>query len=331
MQINPEISVVLPVYNGEKYLKESICSVLEQTYKDFELIVFDDGSTDSSLEIIETLAKTDDRIVVKSRENRGLVETLNESIDLAKGKYIARMDADDICYPDRFEKQHKVISALDLDILGGAVDLIENDELSVKVSYKESSDEIKASILTWRRNFCHPAVMFKKTLHNKYPYENFPGIEDFALWVRLALDPGITMGNLSDSIIQYRVHSEQVTQNGKDSDWHLKNQLSVMQRVVGEELSGVEKKWVEGFEKLLRSRKRFIRLSEIKAAMDYIDAILKTEKLSKPAKIYFLCIIYLRLSKKSKPKNKFFCLYRIKKKIRSFGGLDFLATPQIDR
>ena len=321
---------MLPVYNGEKYLSKAIESVLNQTFKNFELILFDDGSSDSSLDIIKGFASRDERIVVLSRENRGLVETLNESISLAKGRYIARMDADDVCYVDRLQKQYEAIVRLDLDILGGAVDLIENGELSIKFSYKERNDEIKASILTWRRNFCHPAVMFKRSLHERYPYEPYEGIEDFVLWIRLAFDPDIAMGNLKDSLIQYRVHSDQVTQSGKDKNWHLRNQLRVMQDVICEVLPYTERAWVGSFEKLLRSKNRFIGRSDIKSAFNYIDAVVESDLFPGEAKIYFLGILYKKLRKKNKPKNKFFILYRIKSRIKKLGAIDFTNQYQLD-
>ncbi|HIP11775.1 MAG TPA: glycosyltransferase family 2 protein, partial [Arcobacter sp.] len=102
---NPMVSVLLSVYNGEKYLDEAIESILNQTYQDFEFIIINDGSTDKSLEIIEKYKKEDNRIVVISRENKGLIYSLNEGISQAKGKYIARMDADDISLATRFEEQ----------------------------------------------------------------------------------------------------------------------------------------------------------------------------------------------------------------------------------
>src|SRR5690606_13489679 len=98
------ISVVLPAYNAELYIKEAIDSVLAQTFTNFELIILNDGSTDKTEEII--LSYQDSRIVyVKNEHNLGLIGTLNKGMALAKGKYIARMDADDICFPERFEKQ----------------------------------------------------------------------------------------------------------------------------------------------------------------------------------------------------------------------------------
>jgi len=106
---NPLISVVLSVYNAEKYLVEAIKSILNQTFKDFEFIIINDGSTDKSLEIIESYQKEDERIILISRENKGLIASLNEGIEKAKGKYIVRMDADDISLSTRFEEQVKIM------------------------------------------------------------------------------------------------------------------------------------------------------------------------------------------------------------------------------
>ena len=99
---NPAISVVMSVYNGEKYLRDSIDSILGQTFKDFEFIIIDDGSTDSTLKIIKDYR--DPRIVLISRKNKGLAESLNEGIKKAKGTYIVRQDADDISNEDRIKK-----------------------------------------------------------------------------------------------------------------------------------------------------------------------------------------------------------------------------------
>ena len=101
---NPLVSILMPVYNSEKYLREAIKSILNQTFTNFELIIINDGSTDNSLKIIKSFK--DNRIkIIKNKGNLGLIKTLNKGIDLAQGKYIARMDADDIAMPKRLEKQ----------------------------------------------------------------------------------------------------------------------------------------------------------------------------------------------------------------------------------
>ena len=102
---NPLVSVVMPVYNAQKYLNKAIDSILAQTYKDFEFIIINDGSTDNSLQIIKKYQKKDKRIIVKNKKNKGIVAALNDGIKLSRGKYLARMDADDISLPSRFEVQ----------------------------------------------------------------------------------------------------------------------------------------------------------------------------------------------------------------------------------
>src|SRR5437870_2605656 len=101
----PMISVLLPVYNAQPYLQEALDSILAQSVADFELLALDDGSSDLSLRILREYERVDSRIRVISRENRGLVSTLNELISIARGRYLARMDADDICCPLRFRQQ----------------------------------------------------------------------------------------------------------------------------------------------------------------------------------------------------------------------------------
>ena len=104
----PLISVILPVYNCEKYIRDSIQSILDQVFNDFELIIINDGSTDNTFGIIKSFS--DDRIILVNQVNHGLTFSLNVGLSLAKGKYIARMDADDISLPDRFKKQVNFLS-----------------------------------------------------------------------------------------------------------------------------------------------------------------------------------------------------------------------------
>ena len=102
--MSPLVSIILPVYNCEKYIRKTIDSVFNQTYSNFELLVIDDGSTDTTLKIVQSFI--DNRIqVIQFDKNKGLIEVLNHGIKIAKGKYIARLDGDDICLPTRLEKQ----------------------------------------------------------------------------------------------------------------------------------------------------------------------------------------------------------------------------------
>ena len=107
MENSPLISLVMPVYNSSKYLKQSIKSILDQTVRNFELIIIDDGSVDNSWDIINEFKKKDKRIIALKQSNCGLVHTLNKAIGISKGKYLARLDADDVSHPKRFDKQLK--------------------------------------------------------------------------------------------------------------------------------------------------------------------------------------------------------------------------------
>ncbi len=119
------VTIMMPVYNAEKYLKDAIESILQQTYSNFEFIITNDGSTDNSLEIIKDYAERDKRIIVISRENKGLVYTLNEQLNIANGKYIVRMDADDISDKERIKKQVRYMEKnKDIYLAGTYYDLI---------------------------------------------------------------------------------------------------------------------------------------------------------------------------------------------------------------
>lgn len=127
-----ELSVVMPVFNGGSYLSQAIQSVLNQTLRNFEFIIINDGSTDLSLSIIQSFASQDTRIVVVNRENRGLVASLNEGLHLAKSDLIARMDADDVCYPTRLSQQYEYLCAhTDCVAIGTRIQLIDPEGLPI--------------------------------------------------------------------------------------------------------------------------------------------------------------------------------------------------------
>ncbi len=202
---SPTISVIMPVYNGEKYLREAIDSILNQTYTNFEFIILNDGSTDRSLKIIDEYAKKDTRIFVISRENRGLIVSLNEGIQYAKGKYIARMDADDISLEKRFEKQLELIEEKNVDICGCHYFAIDeqNKYIDTKI-VPISSDAININI-AYSVPFAHGSVMMKKSLFEVYKYgmDNFNLAEDYGLWLNMYAG-NVKFGNVDDFLFKYR-------------------------------------------------------------------------------------------------------------------------------
>lgn len=206
-----KVSVVMSVYNGGKYLKEAVLSVLQQTYRDFELIIINDGSTDDSLNIIKELQSKDDRIKIVSRENKGLVCSLNEGVRMAQGEYIARMDADDLAGCDRFEKQLKYMQENNLVVCGSWAEGIDSAGKNIKdMDYPPNTKKIRFYAL-WHNPFIHPAVMFKKDIFEKNGgyRKSFKHIEDYELWTRLVFK--YKTGNIPERLIKYRLHDDQIT------------------------------------------------------------------------------------------------------------------------
>ncbi|MDX8392421.1 MAG: glycosyltransferase [Mariprofundaceae bacterium] len=206
---HPAISVLMSVYNGEQFLGSAIESVLNQTFRDFEFIIVNDGSTDGSLAMLEEYAHRDHRICLISRENRGLAASLNEGISHARGAWIARMDADDISLPDRFEKQLTWLQKTGSDICGGSVKLT-GIWLHRVWRYYVSSDAIALKLL-FGSAFAHPAVMLSTDIAKMNPYsEHAHYVEDYELWARLAAS-GVKMANYPGVVLRYRIHPGQVT------------------------------------------------------------------------------------------------------------------------
>lgn len=208
-QACPLISVVLPAYNAEKYVREAVQSILAQSFTNFELIIINDGSTDGTLEILEKLRDHDSRVTLISRENKGLVESLNEGIDLARGMYLARMDADDIALPYRFERQLEWLEQTGADICGSWVRRFGTSDNRV-VRFCQSDEAIKMKML-----FCsplaHPTVIMRTTLIKQLRYDKvFLYAQDYDLWSRAA-EAALNMTNVQEVLLFYRVHAEQIS------------------------------------------------------------------------------------------------------------------------
>ena len=209
------ISVIMPVYNGEKYLREAIESILCQTYSDFEFIILDDGSTDSSLTIIKEYAKMDSRIIFITRKNKGLVATLNEGLELAKGDFIARMDADDISYPERFAKQIQYFANNPELFLVGTnfrniyeVDI--SDEVKGRKARFEANVNEPINSESWRTDIfedikvLHPTWMVKKELFLKVGNYREYDSEDGEFLFRVACNR-FPIGKVSEVLLDYRI------------------------------------------------------------------------------------------------------------------------------
>jgi len=206
----PVISVLLPVYNGSRYLRKAVDSILAQSFGDFELIAVDDGSSDDSLRILETY--TDPRLIIlKHSENKGIVQTLNTGLSRCTGRYIARMDADDIALPERFSQQ---ATYFDTYPDTGVVDTVQAciDESDHPTGRSNSSViDAKDIYRTLPKTNClgHPSVMVRGDLLRTYGYRHV-AYEDYDLWLRMAAD-GISIVKLKTPLLLFREHSSSIT------------------------------------------------------------------------------------------------------------------------
>ncbi|HTL31419.1 MAG TPA: glycosyltransferase, partial [Tepidisphaeraceae bacterium] len=191
MPDRPAISVLMTVYNSRQYVAEAAQSILDQTFRDFEFIIIDDGSSDDSLAILKQLAETDSRVRLVSRPNTGLARALNEGLDLAESEFVARMDADDVSLPQRFEKQIAYLrSHPDCVAVGSqAVNIDPYGMPLLRRDVKLTHDEIDAELMQGKGGaMIHPAVMMRRDAvlaAGKYRHE-YNTLEDLDLFLRLA-------------------------------------------------------------------------------------------------------------------------------------------------
>ena len=209
----PFVSVLMSVYNGECWLKESIKSVLVQTFKDFEFIIVNDGSTDGSLHIIEQFADQDSRIRIFDKPNTGLADSLNYGIERARSNWIARIDADDLCAPRRLEKQIKLIrSDKDLVLVGTGLKLIDKNGLVGKVyNYPVDHKNLVSRLTRGGSFFAHSSAMYRRKVVCKLGVyrQRILRAEDLDLWLRLSEYGKI--GCVREPLVSIRKHDDQIS------------------------------------------------------------------------------------------------------------------------
>jgi len=210
-----EISVLMPVYNSEKYISAAISSILNQTFRDFELIILNDGSTDDSEKIIKEF--DDSRIVyLVNPVNLGLALTRNRLVENARGDYLAIMDSDDLSFPSRLEKQLKFFKRNPaFGVVGSSCIIIDkNDQKVGKIRHSERADRIP-SILFFKNYFVQSSVMIRSSILPLSPYDpELPPVEDYGLWIRLS--KVTLMFSLTESLIKYRIHGGNISITRKD-------------------------------------------------------------------------------------------------------------------
>ncbi len=225
----PIVSVIIPCYNAAFFLKEALDSIVKQTYKSLEILIIDDGSTDNSLSICNEYSNTDDRIqVIENKSNIGLVRTLNKGISIAKGQYIARMDADDISHLNRIEKQIEYLSQhTNISVLGcNALSI----DMNSKVTKKSSSIYCESQTISFSAFFTqaliHGSVLAKANVLKENLYDiNFKHSEDFELWLRL-ISKNHQIANIDEVLYYYRINESGVSQQNSETQIMSHNKAS---------------------------------------------------------------------------------------------------------
>lgn len=207
------VSVLMPVYNAEKYIKTAVDSIIEQTFTDFEFIIINDGSTDGTLGVLEKYAKQDGRIRLISRENKGLIATLNEGMSIAKAPLIARMDADDVSLPDRLAIQKTYMDNNPaVNCIGGVSRVIDSEgRFLIHTDTPFGAKKVEEMALSGRSPITHPTAMMRTEslrLIGGYKEQNYPA-EDLALWLELSEIGEIN--NIEEVLLEYRIHDASIS------------------------------------------------------------------------------------------------------------------------
>jgi glycosyltransferase involved in cell wall biosynthesis len=213
----PLISVCMPVYNAQRFVAEALKSILEQTLGDFEFLIVDDGSTDGSLRILEYHAARDSRIHLVSRPNKGLVPSLNELVYIAKGEFLARMDADDIAMPERFEKQVEYLRAHpECAVVGCRVWEIdaEGDTVTEWPTCSDHEAIDAFHFLLAGPALLHPSILMRRDAVLAIGgYRQFAVSEEIDLYLRLA--ENWRLGRVPEYLLKYRVHTTNYSRDSK--------------------------------------------------------------------------------------------------------------------
>lgn len=295
----------MPVYNAGQYLKEAINSILYQTLKEFELIIVDDGSTDNSVQLIQQFATYENRIKIISREHRGIVNSLNEALQFSQGRYIARMDADDIALPDRLEKQFTFLqNNPSYGVVGSWVQLF--GEKNDIWHHRQFDNFIKNMLFYKTSGFSHSAVMLRKKVYDQFTYQNnAPHLEDVDLFMRIARESNWMLYNLPEVLLQYRVTQSQIS--------HLYKQAQEENyiRLISQHIASYGHIPTQNEMKshMMLVEQRSISLNQFEQVVEWIEKLSKILSVSLPDHYLLHREKLLQLSLKCNEPNKAYSLY----------------------
>jgi len=220
--VKPKVTVLMPVYNGERYLKDAINSILRQTYRNYEFIIINDGSTDDSVKIIQSYRDKRIRFIDNER-NIGISSTLNKGMELGIGEYIVRMDSDDMSLPTRIEKQVNFMDRYpEVGVCGTWIKYVGVFRLpwgAAVYKYPVKPRDIKARSI-FKSGFAHPSVIMRRSLLEKfqlkYDHQHLDA-EDYGLWQKCSFC--FPLANIPEVLLEYRVHSKSITHSDNNIEF----------------------------------------------------------------------------------------------------------------
>lgn len=291
------ISVLMPAYNAGAYIAETIQSILDQTYPHFELIVINDGSTDNTKETVLSFKEKRIRYVENER-NLEKIETNNRGLSLASGTYIAKMDADDVAEPRRFEKQIDYFNKHpEVSIVGGWMRKMDSGNVE---NYPEKDEEIKVSFVG-ENVLANSTAMFKandiRTATLKYDDRFIAYAEDYKFWTDAAIK-GLKFANVQEVLVNYRVHESQATQVNKDKQRINEDLIRI------EYINSILPGLLQGtFDEVVYAKlfnRRHLTIEEYKRLKQIIGSAydLETKYVKKDALIAYLEAAFLKVAKR---------------------------------
>ncbi len=316
---NPLISIILPVYNGEKHLSECINSILSQTFTDFEFIIVDDASTDGTPNLLEKFAQSDNRIkIITHEKNSRQTVAANTACKHANGKYIARIDADDIALPNRLEEQFNFLeNNLGIGVVGSWVDIIDNTSNVISSWNPQPLKGCLSWSLLFGNIFAHSSVMFRLKIAEEVGFYQSPEAEDFDLWSKMSRISGI--GCVPKTIQQRRVWEGQL--NLKVPQETLECVYQIMQKNINHTIGkSISINKIKNVRKLIVGDSNQLNQEEIidtkNIVIDLYKTYLKKFKLDKKEKRLIAKDVALKL----------FSLAKHQKQINSIKGLMALIS-----
>jgi glycosyltransferase involved in cell wall biosynthesis len=283
-----KVSVLMPAFNAEQFIRDAIESILAQTFRNFEFIIIDDGSSDHTSEIIKTFK--DSRIRFhRNKKNLGIVRTLNKGLALAKGKYIARMDADDISLPERLAKQVEFMDQNpEIVVSGGAIEefSIENSRPLRVHKMPEEPAEIRA-LLLFQCVLMHPTIIMRRSIIASEKFRYSPRdrhVEDFGMWQRISFSH--CLANLPDVLLKYRLSPQSITHLAEKKVYERDQaHIAIYQQALNRFNVGANKYELTALRHLIMRREN-ISIEEICA----VKELLKRMRAKLPTKLYDLNI-----------------------------------------